>query len=354
MPLDPHLPLARLHLTVRAEAPLQLPPYAGSMLRGAFGHALQALALLPHTSGQPCAMQGNCPYCQIFSAPALPAHSLQKFSQMPAPYVIEPPTPGLGQPWQVQPLRAGQTFVFGLVLAGRALQHLPTVVLAFERALQRGLGSRNTACTLLSVQQEGAPEPLWQAAQPRQAPPVCGLLNNTTLPAAAALGTQASVQLHLHTPLRLQYQNRPARQHSLNADALLMALARRYQLLLDVCMGQNAPQQDFAALKRQAEAVRINTGDLYWFDWERYSSRQQQTMKLGGLLGTLRLHGDLAPFGHLLHLGQWLHVGKETTFGLGRYTLGLDVAALAGRTPRAADAPAARRAAATATEPQNA
>ena len=130
-----------------------------------------------------------------------------------------------------------------------------------------------------------------------------------------------------------------------------MALARRYQLLLDVCMGQNAPQQDFAALKRQAEAVRFNTGDLYWFDWERYSSRQQQTMKLGGLLGTLRLHGDLAPFGHLLHLGQWLHVGKETTFGLGRYTLGLDVAALAGRAARGTDAPAALRAAA---ESQNA
>jgi hypothetical protein len=29
--------------------------------------------------------------------------------------------------------------------------------------------------------------------------------------------------------------------------------------------------------------------------------------------------GDLAPFAKLLYLGQWLHLGKNTTFGMGRY-----------------------------------
>ena len=314
MPLD--LPIARLHLTVQADAPLQLPPYAGSMLRGAFGHALQSLALLPHTSGQPCALQANCPYCQVFAPPALAGHSLQKFSQMPAPYVIEPPMPAPGQDWQVQPLQTGQSFVFGLVLMGKALQHLPTLVLAFERALQRGLGSRNTPCTLLTVQQEGAEAPLWRAAPAHTA---VRTVPATVLPPAAALGTQAT--LHLHTRLRLQYQNQPARQHNLNASALLMALARRHQLLLDVALGEQAPQHDFSALKGQAEAIHLDARNLRWFDWERYSSRQQQSMKLGGLLGSLQLYGDLAPFSQLLHLGQWLHVGKETTFGLGRYTL---------------------------------
>ena len=44
-------------------------------------------------------------------------------------------------------------------------------------------------------------------------------------------------------------------------------------------------------------------------------------MQLGGLLGSVQLQGDLAPFAQLLHLGQWLHVGKNATMGLGGYRL---------------------------------
>lgn len=49
------LPLLRLHLSARTHAALPLPPYAGSMLRGALGHALLAQAGRPHPDGQPCA-----------------------------------------------------------------------------------------------------------------------------------------------------------------------------------------------------------------------------------------------------------------------------------------------------------
>jgi CRISPR/Cas system endoribonuclease Cas6 (RAMP superfamily) len=44
-------------------------------------------------------------------------------------------------------------------------------------------------------------------------------------------------------------------------------------------------------------------------------------MVLGGAVGSWTLAGDLAPFWPLLYLGQWLHVGKSATFGLGRYRL---------------------------------
>jgi CRISPR/Cas system endoribonuclease Cas6 (RAMP superfamily) len=44
-------------------------------------------------------------------------------------------------------------------------------------------------------------------------------------------------------------------------------------------------------------------------------------MQLGGVIGEWTLEGDLAPFWPYLHLGQWLHVGKNATFGLGHYQL---------------------------------
>ncbi len=302
----PPLPIARLHLTVRAEGPLQLPPYAGSMLRGAFGHALLALSPLPHTDGKPCALHASCPYCQLFAAPPLPAHSLQKFSHMPQPYVIEPPTGG------AQQLQAGQSFGFGLVLIGKALGLLPTVLQAWQRALRTGLGPQHTPCTLVDIYDENGTQRLSNKREQ---------LSNlsTTLPPAPALGTQAT--LHFCTPLRLQVQGKPVRAGQLTARDLLIALARRHQLLCDVHLGAAAPQYDFKTLVEQVQAVALQAQDLHWFDWGRYSQRQKQEMQLGGLLGAVTLHGDLAPFAELLHFGQWLHVGKNASFGLGGYRL---------------------------------
>ena len=302
----PPLPIARLHLTVRAEGPLQLPPYAGSMLRGAFGHALLALSPLPHTDGKPCALHASCPYCQLFAAPPLPAHSLQKFSHMPQPYVIEPPTGG------AQQLQAGQSFGFGLVLIGKALGLLPTVLQAWQRALRTGLGPQHTPCTLVDIYDENGTQRLSNKREQ---------LSNlsTTLPPAPALGTQAT--LHFCTPLRLQVQGKPVRAGQLTARDLLVALARRSQLLCDVHLGAAAPQYDFKTLVEQVQAVALQAQDLHWFDWGRYSQRQKQEMQLGGLLGAVTLHGDLAPFAELLHFGQWLHVGKNASFGLGGYRL---------------------------------
>jgi len=81
-----------------------------------------------------------------------------------------------------------------------------------------------------------------------------------------------------------------------------------------------APVEDFAAFSAACVDIEEEK-NLTWLDWTRYSSRQQQKMSLGGVVGTWRLAGRLAPFARLLQLGEWLHVGKEATFGLGRYTL---------------------------------
>ena len=305
-PSSIHLPVTRLHLTVRADAQLNLPPYAGSMLRGAWGHALLALAPLPHHGGQPCTLHASCPYCQVFATPPLPAHSLQKFSAMPQPYVIEPPEGG------AQRLQAGQTFTFGLVLIGKAHAHLPTLVQAWERALRTGLGVQHTPCTLLQIEQEKHITLL---------SPCHSVLSNLNfcLPAAPPLGRMAA--LRFHTPLRLQVQGKPVRAAQLSARDLLVGLARRHQLLCDVHLGAAAPQHDFALLSAQAAAIDLHAPGLRWFDWGRYSQRQQQEMQLGGLQGEVALRGDLAPFAELLHRGQWLHVGKNASFGLGGYRL---------------------------------
>ncbi|MFQ5903237.1 MAG: CRISPR system precrRNA processing endoribonuclease RAMP protein Cas6 [Candidatus Binatia bacterium] len=58
-----------------------------------------------------------------------------------------------------------------------------------------------------------------------------------------------------------------------------------------------------------------------WHGWERYSARQDTRMKMGGFVGKVEYQGEVSGFIPLLRLGQRIHVGKGTGFGLGRYVV---------------------------------
>jgi len=68
----------------------------------------------------------------------------------------------------------------------------------------------------------------------------------------------------------------------------------------------------------QAEQIQTTHDNLHWYEWERYSTRQESLMKLGGLKGEIVFEGNLAPFMPYLRLGEMVNVGQGTSFGLGR------------------------------------
>jgi len=76
---------------------------------------------------------------------------------------------------------------------------------------------------------------------------------------------------------------------------------------------------DFRGLIDSAQRVRLAQADTRWTRWARYSSRQDRRMEWEGLVGDAVYEGDLRPFWPYLVFGQWAHVGKGATFGLGRY-----------------------------------
>jgi len=44
-------------------------------------------------------------------------------------------------------------------------------------------------------------------------------------------------------------------------------------------------------------------------------------MKLGGFLGNITFEGDLKEFIPFIKLGEYIHIGKQTSFGLGKYEI---------------------------------
>jgi hypothetical protein len=78
---------------------------------------------------------------------------------------------------------------------------------------------------------------------------------------------------------------------------------------------------DFRGLIERAHEVRLVRDETRWTAWMRYSARQDRRMEWTGLVGAATYEGDLAPFWPYLVFGQWTHVGKGATFGLGAYRL---------------------------------
>ncbi len=303
------LPHARLRLHAVVDTPLRLPDYAGSTLRGAFGGALRRIACMtrvPTCTG--CPLLRTCPYAAVFeSAPPAEGHCLQKFSEIPRPYVIEPPA------WGAREWQPGETLEFTIVLLGRAIEQASLILLAWQRALAHGIGPGYGRSRLLRVTQgcTKGEHLVFDAAD--------GKTQALRLESVSSCTPPAIATLHFHTPLRLQANGHALGAERVNARRLILALARRISLLAEF-HGSGAPGFDFAALASDAEAL-TETRHLSWRDWSRRSSRQQRTMALGGLVGEWTLDGDLTRIWPLLQFGQTTHVGKEAVFGLGGYRL---------------------------------
>ena len=317
------LPITRYRFTARVQQPLALPDYAGSLLRGQFGAALRQVACMTRAPACPgCPLIQTCPYTRIFEAPPPPKgqHALQDFSQIPNPFVMEPPTPG------ARVLDADDDFAFNIVLIGHATEQLALVIYALQRALGRGLTRARVPVDLLQVDwvdAQGQSHPIWWMEQPTLQEHPTTILMPEFAHDAAVNTPDAPITLHIDTPLRLQHQGQPLGIGQLGPHALIAAIARRTTLLMEFHAGQTG-WGDAAKHIVQLSSTLTDTQDLHWFDWTRYSSRQQQKMTLGGVLGRWTLHGSQATMAEIwpwLWLGQWLHVGKNATMGMGGYRL---------------------------------
>jgi hypothetical protein len=301
-------------------APLSLPVYTGSMIRGAFGASLKHAVCVTRTYDcPPCLLKDRCLYPYVFETPPPPnAQHMRKYTAAPHPFVFEPPAGGAVAP-------AGQPLVLGLTLFGRALGYLSHFIFALEQLGQRGLGGRRVPCALTSVESvlDGRNWVLY-TPEDRSPRPADGFDKQIRIPLRPPIPSvheapTEQMTIELLTPLRIVYDGRLA--NELPFHVLLRNLIRRIAHLSCFHCGGDPAGFAFRDWIELALAVKTVKQDVEWFDWERYSSRQQTTMRMGGLTGRVTFEGKLAPFYPLLAAGEIVHVGKATSFGLGRFCI---------------------------------
>lgn len=328
-----------------------MPEHTGSMLRGAFGVALRSLTCI---TGLPnckdCPLKQHCKFPHIFENPALQPTSVQAVN----PYIIHVPinsqvqsinrvnsdykTPKFTQPSIIY--KDGDIWQFGMTLMGAAIDEYDLVIKAWQLALRTGLGAYAPykRATLLKVTTHN--DVLYQPSKVSITEP----LETYSLPKVASLtesipftsarwqqlsASDQPVQLTLKflTPFRHQQNNRIISQpDKLDSTIFIASLYNRIRL----CQDNHSPTEiwdigydsyhdfkdDLASLDITINVVANHVA--------RRSSRQQRKMALYGLQGDIYLLGDPKTITRLLPallLGERLHLGKNTTMGLGQYQL---------------------------------
>lgn len=274
--------LARHRYTFRSLG-LQWSGYPGALLHGGMGMMLARSA--PDTFA---ALMGNTP----------------EAASGPRPWWMLPPTdPRIAY-------APGDDFTLDLFFANPTPSWATDCGRALEALGRAGIG--RSRGRFLLVAQEPVP---WDPARDDDEP----LTLDSMLQSARPTRTVRHLGVQLLTPLRVK-----ADQGLLSHAPDAATLAQRTLARAAMLSGQRVCDLPLATQALdEAAALRITEQELHWDDITRYSARQRANVPLGGLTGWLHYRGN-APLDALfawLSVGEWLHAGSKTTFGLGAYRL---------------------------------
>lgn len=259
-------------------------------------------------------MNAKCVYSYIFeTSPPTDTDKLSKYKDIPRPFIIEPP------PELKQTYLHGDTLQFNLILIGKAIDYLPYFIYTFKELGKIGLGKGRGKYELISLSaiKENIEQEIYSSTT-GLIKNIDGQLNKTDiLNEVHHYGTN-ELTLKFITPTRLKHNDRYVLVPEFHI--LIRSLLSRISSLTYFHCDEEL-NVDYCQLIEDAKKVEIKEKHTGWFDWERYSSRQDTSMKLGGIIGNITYAGNLEQFLPFIVLGKYVHVGKGATFGLGQYEI---------------------------------
>ncbi|MCM8817651.1 MAG: CRISPR system precrRNA processing endoribonuclease RAMP protein Cas6 [Candidatus Omnitrophica bacterium] len=283
-----------------------LPSFKGATLRGAFGIALRETVCVDRKNQNcsTCLIHQGCAYKQIFSV------EIEKDSQymnIPSPIILEPP-------YENQRFYdKGSKFNFGCIVIGRMVEYFPYLVLGIKKMGEKGIGIKGHrgAFKLLKIRSknkivyDGEKEVLREFRYPEKIKCPTSSIENLTLRFISPTRIKADGNLINGLPFPL----------------LIKTLLRRISLLKKNYCQDSQLNLDYNTLIEKACKVEVISCNLRWYDWERFSTRQKTAMKLGGFIGEISYAGNFNDFMEYLKIGELIHIGKNTSFGLGKYVI---------------------------------
>lgn len=265
-------------LDVRITTTDSLPYFAGSMVRGAFGPALkQTVCINPSYECKGCFTAKECLFYDFY----------EKINHQ--------------HDYRFEVEIAPKQFEFSLVLFNHAATQLPYLLSALQRMLTKiGLGSDRRRyenftihCNNLPIYNGGSFD-----------------MSQVELQKFSYVPIESDFALKFLTPLRMKSQNGFLKTTP-TLTQLLYSIRNRYEELCGNCRTKLGYEPNYHQQYARTSFVDLN----------RYSSRQEAKLGIGGIMGEIGYNHVDEKSRRLLRLGELIGIGKQTVFGLGKIKL---------------------------------
>lgn len=307
--------IAKFRFYLKPLEPIILPNYKGSALRGGFGSIFKKTVCINfHKECDSCVLRNKCAYAYIFETP-FPQNLIDKtkfkMAYPPHPYIIEPP---FNSQLKFNP---DDEFTFNLILIGKGIEYFPYFIFVFEELGKHGLGKGKGKYKLVRVEDIKG-ETIYHSERLKNSFEHITLQDIINQYQQAETKNYSKIKVHFLTPTRIISEEELIRK--IDFQKFITYLLRRISLL-SVFHCEEQLDFDYFNLLNDTDLIKSGEEQFKWFEWGRYSSKQAHRIRTGGFVGNVSFNGALDKFLPFIKLGEYIHIGKQTSFGLGKYEI---------------------------------
>ncbi|MEM2925665.1 MAG: CRISPR system precrRNA processing endoribonuclease RAMP protein Cas6 [Methanocellales archaeon] len=308
--------LSNYEIKIRFNSKAELPQWKGSTFRGALGQCLRRSCCINlDLNCKFCLLRSKCAYYYIYeTSPQSSSTVLRKLQDVPRPFVLEPPNVAKTE------FTAGEEVEMNLILFGRGNDYLPYFIVALRNLGEIGIGKKRrfkygrfTIDSIYVTNLKGRDCIYNNDGFVYNKQRTMGLndfYENREVDCVKVVFT---------TPTQLKSGGEYISE--LDFYTLMRSLLWRYSAIAYFHCGETISEEFVNKILENADKVELESYKINIIEeLERYSTRRGKMKMPLSFVGEFCYRGKIDRESlALLKLGQYLHIGKMTPFGCGKY-----------------------------------
>ena len=300
----------KLHFILEITEPATLPTQKASMLRGGMGEMLLRTCCIADRNCENCEFEKECIVRRImYSKMEIQPEFMSSGDSVG--YVVE------CDDYRTAFMR-GDRLEFRLLLLGKTIVYFSQILEAFYRLGMSGIGKDKARYTIVGVL-NSRKDPIMDGNDIHMERFKVGRLGDyinyrmTKLIDPSCEEEEKEYRIRFTSPLSIKYNGELINAFAL--EAIVKAIERRIYVLC--CFeGIETEKNIFTGKTPMVETITCKKVEI-----PRYSFRKSEKMVLWGLEGEAKLKKIDRKLLELMIAGELVHIGKNTSFGFGKYKL---------------------------------
>ena len=292
----------KLHFTLAAQEASSWPVNKVSALRGGMGEMLLRMHCVRDRQCEKCDFNPDCLVRQMMYSQMKIQPSFMSEGDSVG-YVLECDN-------YSDSLQEGENLVFNLLLFGRNIAFFSLYLQAFQYLGMIGIVKEKSKYTISKIT-NSKNELIFDGVNVHMSS--LGTMTIRDYVDYRCKKIEDSARLVFHTPLTMKYQSEILK--TFNIEAIMRSIERRIYILN--CFEGN----DSGRYELMGHIPKLIGSNVKENSVQRYSSTQNKKMALRGIKGYADITGIDSCASELLAAGELIHIGKNTSFGFGKYTV---------------------------------